>query len=742
MSVRKTFERFFYFFPVQLVVIQIRLHKTILLFWLLLFLMIGDVIGTQFGIPYLFLDPEYLGEVNFWSMFMIGAGMGVFIAAFQIATYILDSYRFHFLALEKHPFFIFFLNNLLIPVSFVAFYVTKFISFQMTSRGGWDWEILGILGAMFLGMLGLLLFIAVYFFRTNKNIIKVFGPQFAKDLRRPKAIIDKAKVGMNVRYRVDSMIVNFKSVKEVNRNIRADFRTLVKVLNQHHGNALLLELILLVVIMSLGLLDSNPYFQIPTATSVLLLFSIFLMVIAAFTFWFRKLGILSFLLAIGFYVLLTMVGFFEERHPAYGMDYEIEPAAYNANTISAIASPDNIYSDFEHTIRILETWKHDHQIWNGPDSKPKAILLCTSGGGLRASYFTLRSMQVLDSMTEEGFIDQTRLISGASGGVIGAAVFRELDLRREMENEDAHDKKWAEGMGKDLLNRVSFRIVTGFLLPNLSTQIGDQRYAADRGFAFDDQLRTNLNMFHDTRLADYTKPEEDALTPMMIMSPVCINDGRKIYISSTPIAYMSRNMDQNGGIEKGITGIEFQRFFKKQDADSLLFVTALRMNASFPLITPYVQLPSEPVLRVIDAGIVDNFGILTATKFLYVFRDWFAKNTSGVMVVQIRDTQREVINPQSGERSWLGMLDPVGNTYSSYMLSKDVALDDQLEIAKTWFKGNLESVMIEYNTEVGSDDRASLNWHLTEREIRDLERSVYDDENAAAMLKIKKWLAN
>jgi len=740
MNVRKKLDQFYFFFPVQLVAIQIRNHKSILTIWFLLFLMVGNAVGSEFGITFLFLDPEYLGDVNFWSLFIVGAGIGIFIASYQIAMYILDSYRFHFLALEKHPFFLFAINNMLLPVAFVIFYIISFIRFQMDVRGGFESAILLYLSALILGILSLLLFIGYYFFRTNKNIFKVFGTKLAQELRNPKAILDKAKVGINVRYRVDTLLTGFTKIGTVDKSIRADFRTLVRVLNQNHGNALLIELVLLTLIMALGLVDHNPVFQIPTATSLLLFFSLILMLLAAFAFWFRKIGILTFLLAIAGYFILSVSGYFEERHPAYGMDYECAPAAYNANSISAIASPDNIYSDFRNTISILDTWKQDVQIFHGSGKLPKVVFLCVSGGGLRASYFTLRSLQVLDSLTDKDFFAHTRLITGASGGAIGAAVFRELDLRRQRDSENARDRVWADRMAKDLLNRISFRIVTGSILPNLSTRVGDQQYASDRGYAFDDQLRTNLDLFHDTRLADYAKPESEGIIPILIMSPICINDGRKMYISSTPVSFLSRNMDGQGGVESGITGIEFRRFFRDQDADSVLFVTALRMNASFPLITPYVQLPSEPVIRAIDAGIVDNFGILTSVKYLHVFRDWFAANTSGVMFVQIRDSRREVIRRRNQDKSWLAMLDPVGNTYSSYMMSKDVALDDHFDFAKSWFRGNLEMVTIEYRTDEESAGHASLNWHLTVREKEDIENAVFDQGNSAAMHYISKWL--
>ena len=99
---------------------QLRNHKSILVLWLILFLFLTNNLGADYGIGFLFLEPEYLGHVSFWSLLLLGFGLGTFIASYQIGAYILDSYRFHFLAMEEHPFYVFFINNLLITQGFFA----------------------------------------------------------------------------------------------------------------------------------------------------------------------------------------------------------------------------------------------------------------------------------------------------------------------------------------------------------------------------------------------------------------------------------------------------------------------------------------------------------------------------------------------------------------------------------------------------------------------------------------------
>ncbi len=63
------------------------------------------------------------------------------------------------------------------------------------------------------------------------------------------------------------------------------------------------------------------------------------------------------------------------------------------------------------------------------------------------------------------------------------------------------------------------------------------------------------------------------------------------------------------------------------------------MNATYPYVLPNVHLPSMPGIEVLDAGFRDNYGIVSAVRFIHVFKDWILKNTSGVVMVQISSSE-------------------------------------------------------------------------------------------------------
>lgn len=738
------YESIYYSLPIQLVIIQIRYQKFLLVIWLFLFMIITNNFGEAFGIPYLLLEPEYMGEVNFYSNFLLGIGMGVFITVYMVTSYITNSYRYPFLSLEYRPFFVYFYNNSLIPVFFLVLYGFRFIKLKIFLHGEFDWWMAGELAAVLLGVAMTSIFILLYFFRSNRNFVENVAGKVVKELKGRRVILEKARMGMGLRIRVDNYLVGLFKVRQPDRNLPADFRKLVeKLLNRNHGNALFLQLILLVVIIALDFLDHIPYFLFPAGTSILLMLSVILMLFAAFIFWFRRMGPAALLVLVGVYFLLNATALDRYRHPAVGMNYEAEPTPYTPEHLYTVHSEENIKRDVQNTVRTLDLWLSDYQVFNGAHARPRPVIICTSGGGLRSAYFTMRVMQKLDSLSDGRFMDRTRLLTGASGGMVGAAYYRELYLRSKLgEDVDPRELVYAQRVGQDLLNRVSLKIVTGMFLPTKRKKLGDTYYRSDRGWSFDDQLATNLGVWRDKRLGDYTDHEELALIPQMILSPVIINDGRKLYISSMPVTYLSRTPSIDGGAEEAITGIDFGRFFQDQASAKLRFSTALRMNASFPFITPYVRLPSEPPIEVIDAGVADNYGVETADAYLDYMAPWYLKKVDTLLLVQIRDSKVETneVPEYTPENSLRQLLDPIGATYGALRNSSEFVSQRSLVNMEHTMEGKMAYACFQYAPADTGGIKASLSWHLTLKEIEGIEEALANENNQAVFKMVADFM--
>ena len=138
----------------------------------------------------------------------------------------------------------------------------------------------------------------------------------------------------------------------------------------------------------------------------------------------------------------------------------------------------------------------------------------------------------------------------------------------------------------------------------------------------------------DKPISAYDSLEMNAVIPMMILTPTIINDGRKLYIAARPVSFMNYDLVNYPDYSLfKVSGIDFQSLFKDHGARDLRFLSALRMSATFPYITPNTTLPTDPPVSIMDAGISDNFGLSDAVRFLYAYKEWIAENTSGVVFV-------------------------------------------------------------------------------------------------------------
>ncbi len=734
-KIQKILGSFVYSLPVQLLVIQIRNQKSLLILWLILMGIVSGFIGESFGMNYLFLEPEYLGQENFWSVFIVGSALGGFLFAYMITLYINESYRFHFIALTGSPFLTFSYNNFLIPGTCIAWIGYQFIEFQVQTHEGFSSGVAEKVMGLLLGI-SVVFILSVSYFFASKSLIQRFGNELQrgfigkKNSRNLWIILGKARQSYRSRQRADYYIRFPFDIKPVEELGNIEFRNIVGILSQNHGKLLTLQILTFLLIAVLSLLEGGQHFQIPAGATLLLIFSLVLMTSGAVIFWFRKVGVLAFAVVLAFLFLYDRVDFLHEQNHAFGLNYDIEPALYEEASISVLHNEANYEEDRAATIASLENWKDRYQGKYGKHTRPKAVFVMASGGGLRSSYWTFNILQRLDSLTSGNLSDEIRLMTGASGGMLGLAYFRELyQLRQEAEIEALQDSKYADNISQDLLNRIIFKVFTDIFLPNQSVQIDGKSYDRETGYVFDRQLAENMPEFAGKRLGDYRLAEQEGRIPMLLLTPTILNQGRKLYIAASPVSFLSRPAPITNQYASKTSGVEFRRLFAQHGADSLLMTTALRMNATFPFILPTVELPSQPPMEVMDAGAMDNYGMQSALQYLFEFKDWFAQNTDGVVFVQIRDNEREdpILDP-SRQNTFGKMLNPLGGGYNSLTESRDMSNDYQLEYMRQWYKGFVEVVAFEYPRET-SDAPASLSWHLTAREKQNILKSLDTPKN-------------
>jgi len=743
------FRQIYYSFPVRLLALHFRNHLVLIGLWVFLALLMTGVVGRFFGMHYLILTPEYRGEVNFLSFLITGGAFGAFVMIWNLTTYLLTANRFPFLATLSAPFTKFCLNNSIIPLAFFGAFLAASTRFQwhdeLTKTGEIVWNISGFVIGSF-AFFGL---IAGYLYFTNKDIGSFLRPGefipnpggrlLAPGYRLPT--IWEIREGAT-RWRVDTYLTGRMHLRLVRSVAHYNPEMLAQVFRQNHLNAVAVQGTALLLLMAQGIFMDSEWVRIPAGATVFILASMVMSMFGAITFWFRKWGTLVFICLLATVNYITGLGFFNYRNRAYGLDYREENrAAYSYHELEKICSPENLRRDKAATLHILDNWLAKNRTPFNP--KPKIIFLCVSGGGMRSSLWTMQTLQQIDRGTNGKLLRQTALISGASGGMLGAAYLREVYLRQqEGEPVSVYDSTLTADISKDLLNPVTFAVIANDLFFPISTfRSGDFTYRKDRGYLFENQLNENCRNFLSKRIADYRRPERDAAIPMMVVSPFVLNDARRMLISPQGVSYLMKPADEGRlAAQVEIDGADFGKLFARQDADSLAFTSALRMNCTYPLILPNVWLPTNPSVEAMDAGFRDNYGITLAARFVHTFRDWILENTGGVVFVQIRCWQK--IDPivKSDTKGIMHALLTPANAASNLTSMQDFDQDNTLALLDDVLGKNKLNVVRFLYRPVRKENEATMNLHLSKREKLDLMEAFYAPENQASFAALKQIL--
>lgn len=746
-----------YSFPVQLLVNNIKRNHVLMLCWVILFTMVSGGIGKYLGLPYLFLDPEYLNKVNFTSFFIMGAVCAGFTTAFHITGYIADGHRFSFVGSLSKPFTKFAINNSVIPVLFLGTYIYQIIEFQIYNQYSTVESLMWYLGGLISGYIAMTLVFFVYFWFTNKDIFKFVICRIDEKIKQNVKItrasaMQKLDIARKKQVRVDNYMEFNLRVKKVEDTGFYDKATVIQVFDQNHFNLVIIETIIFAFILLLGIFKDYAPFQLPAAASAIIFLTIFVMLSGAFAYWFGNWSATTALVLFLFFNYLVGKDFFSKRYEAFGLSYAEPYVDYSVNTLQKLNSKEFIEEDRKTTLVMLENWRSKFS----KNKKPKLIFLCASGGGKRAALWTFSTLQVADSLTGGRLMDQSVLITGASGGLIGGSYFRELKLREKQGvNIHPYAPYHRQRISSDNLNPLIFSLLANDLFVGFSQfKYAGNYYEKDRSYTFEEQLDQISEHLMDKPMSAYDSMEMTGTIPMVILTPTIINDGRKMYIASRSVSFMnSEILNFTNYSYSKISGVDFMRLFENAGAKNMRFLSALRMSATFPYITPNTTLPTNPSIQIMDAGISDNFGLSDASRFLFSFKDWIAENTSGVIFISIRDSPKmAVIPPKTSQTLLDDITQPISSVYNNFENFQDINSDLVLGYAKYWFKGTIDRVDIEYQSEnyspilQGMDSirnnnaRASLSWRLTEREKESIVNNIQSSRNQRALNKIKYLL--
>jgi hypothetical protein len=449
---------------------------------------------------------------------------------------------------------------------------------------------------------------------------------------------------------------------------------------------------------------------------------------------------------------------------------------------------------------MLDSWKAGLKRRRGPTNKPvpKPILVAvaTCGGALRAGLWTAVVLDAIGSEIPE-FPRHVRFVTGASGGMVGAALFVTSRANAQAHGSETEPMPGGKALADRLASDYLSPIVRQFILRDLPFFVLPWRQHYDRGHALEDALADDSGLrelrhtFSD--LLDY---ERQGTIPSLIFSPMLVEDGRRLLISNVELADLTtidgeallaenpseivvrltsethESLSSRDSLEfrniSAIPAIEFFQLFP-QARNSFQVVTAVRMNATFPVVTPAGVLPTDTPRQVVDAGYYDNYGVDLATALLFAHRDWIARNTSGVVLVQIRafrnEKQRKVLdqpilsqgigNAASNvinivARGFRWLTSPVNGLAEARQAVMQYRNDGQIKVLDHYFREQVKgdsdffkTIVFTCDTEVLDTDEQqveTLNWHLSNQEMDQIKKNMATrDQNRMRLERMGNW---
>jgi hypothetical protein len=366
--------------------------------------------------------------------------------------------------------------------------------------------------------------------------------------------------------------------------------------------------------------------------------------------------------------------------------------------------------------------------WRAHADRPRLVVIATSGGGIRAAAWTahvLRGLEQDDALV--GIGRHVRVITGASGGMVGAATWVATLVAPEQARACGSDARCLHG-GHEVFDEVATDSLDA-LAVHFALWLPD-----DRGVALEHAwVRASDALARP--LVDLAAGEREGWLPSLIFSPIIVENGRRVLVSNLDLHALTSTDDPWPYAETAIGPGEslpaFELFALYPDAKHFSVATAARLSASFPYVSPFPRLPvaGDPV-HVADAGIYDNFGVDLASRWIAANAGWLMANVESVALVQIRD--------EVSTRTTLAVQEPELSTRATYPLSGPLAAflharestsafrnDHAIDVLRARFaaeKGDFffRSFTFELSGEV------SLSWRLSEAEQDTIRASLPD----------------
>jgi Patatin-like phospholipase len=375
-----------------------------------------------------------------------------------------------------------------------------------------------------------------------------------------------------------------------------------------------------------------------------------------------------------------------------------------------------------------------------PRAGKPVVLVAASGGGIQSAAWTARVLSGLrrefEKQSEKAAVEfdrSIRLISSVSGGSVGAMyivdayqangqlpqVGDQLDYYKPLKAAEASsldDVAWGLVYPDFLWALIPFW--KGFYFYPFYLVNGPNVFS-DRGSALENAWKRTDSLATAT-LSRWQPDVAKGNKPAVVFNATIVETGERLLLSTTDFEPFREPTNR---ITPGWQ--EFSRLYPEMD---LPIVTAARLSATFPFVTPAARILRGGVFadqyHVVDGGYYDNFGVATLIEWLNRAMNAASSKPSRILILQIRGSPAGLIDPPKGDSGWFFQathaFQTLANVRGTGQFSRnEVELKFLQQLCTHVYNVTCTVVAFEYyRTDRHSDQiPAPLSWHLTPSDI-------------------------
>ena len=368
-----------------------------------------------------------------------------------------------------------------------------------------------------------------------------------------------------------------------------------------------------------------------------------------------------------------------------------------------------------------------------PVGQGSLVVVTSTGGGILAAGWTTLALERLIA-ARPNLRDEIRLVSGASGGAVGAAFYI-AGLREQGQAgararpladvlHEAHDRSTASS-----LDAVAYGLVLLDLPRLLTGNLAFFWSGMDRGYLLEKRWR-NLSAGVAVSVHGLAREIAEGRIPAPIFNLTVMETGSRVM--ATPVTFGAGDHERAPTLDEYLlaprAGAALPADAVPQEVDLDMW-TAARLSATFPFVSPAARAKIDNRLgqgaaghHMIDGGYNDNYGVASALDFLTPVMEARRDGRLAfqrLLIIQLRCSSSEspVPAPAPGiEASLVGPLLGILNVRDGATLPRnEAALRQFMRLWRRDAGVDVQTIVFQPHPREAKDEEP-LSWHLTQKQ--------------------------